>query len=203
MPGMIKKEDIEKVRATADLYDIVSATVTLKPSGTGTYVGLCPFHDEKTPSFSVRPALGVWHCFGCGLGGDVFGYVEHQENIDFRDAVELLADKYHIELHYDKADNVPAHTGSKRARLLEANEAAQEYFVSQLMTKEALAARKLLDGRNFSQADCQRFGCGYALKDGITWCGTLPAKASPSRRCSTRDSPVRASVAYTTISVAA
>ena len=115
---MIKKEDIEKVRATADLYDIVSATVTLKPSGTGTYVGLCPFHDEKTPSFSVRPALGVWHCFGCGLGGDVFGYVEHQENIDFRDAVELLADKYHIELHYDKADNVPAHTGSKRARLL-------------------------------------------------------------------------------------
>ena len=62
------------------------------------------------------------------LGGDVFGYVEHQENIDFRDAVELLADKYHIELHYDKADNVPAHTGSKRARLLEANEAAQEYF---------------------------------------------------------------------------
>ena len=87
MPGMILKEDIEKVRATADLYDIVSATVTLKPSGTGTYVGLCPFHDEKTPSFSVRPALGVWHCFGCGLGGDVFGYVEHQENFDFRYAV--------------------------------------------------------------------------------------------------------------------
>ena len=93
-----------KSRATADLYDIVSATVTLKPSGTGTYVGLCPFHDEKTPSFSVRPALGVWHCFGCGLGGDVFGYVEHQENVDFRDAVELLADKYHIELRYDQSN---------------------------------------------------------------------------------------------------
>lgn len=162
MPGMILKEDIEKVRATADLYDIVSATVTLKPSGTGTYVGLCPFHDEKTPSFSVRPALGVWHCFGCGLGGDVFGYVEHQENVDFRDAVELLADKYHIELRYDQPNAKKEHTGSKRARLLEANEAAQEFFVSQLMTKDALAARKLLDGRNFSQADCQRFGCGYA-----------------------------------------
>ena len=159
---MIKKEDIEKVRAVADLYDIVSETVTLKPSGTGTYVGLCPFHDEKTPSFSIRPALGVWHCFGCGLGGDVFGYIEHRENVDFRDAVELLADKYHIELHYDKSDNVPEHAGSKRSRLLEANEAAQEFFVSQLMTKDALAARKLLDGRNFSQADCQRFGCGYA-----------------------------------------
>lgn len=162
MPGMILKEDIEKVRATADLYDIVSATVSLKPSGTGAYVGLCPFHDEKTPSFSVRPALGVWHCFGCGIGGDVFGYVEHQENVDFRDAVELLADKYHIELHYDQSNAKKEHTGSKRARLLEANEAAQEFFVSQLMTKDALAARKLLDGRNFSQADCQRFGCGYA-----------------------------------------
>ena len=162
MPGMILKEDIEKVRATADLYDIVSATVSLKPSGTGAYVGLCPFHDEKTPSFSVRPALGVWHCFGCGLGGDVFGYVEHQENVDFRDSVELLADKYHIELHYDQSNAKKEHTGSKRARLLEANEAAQEFFVSQLMTKDALAARKLLDGRNFSQADCQRFGCGYA-----------------------------------------
>ena len=159
---MILKEDIEKVRATADLYDIVSATVSLKPSGTGAYVGLCPFHDEKTPSFSVRPALGVWHCFGCGLGGDVFGYVEHQENVDFRDAVELLADKYHIELHYDQSNAKKEHTGSKRARLLEANEAAQEFFVSQLMAKDALAARKLLDGRNFSQADCQRFGCGYA-----------------------------------------
>nr|WP_303792289.1 DNA primase [Bifidobacterium catenulatum] len=162
MPGMILKEDIEKVRATADLYDIVSATVSLKPSGTGTYVGLCPFHDEKTPSFSVRPALGVWHCFGCGLGGDVFGYIEHQENVDFRDAVELLADKYHIELRYDQSSAKKEHTGSKRARLLEVNEAAQEFFVSQLMTKDALAARKLLDGRNFSQADCQRFGCGYA-----------------------------------------
>lgn len=163
MPGMIVKEDVEKVRAAADLYDIVSASVTLKPSGTGTYVGLCPFHDEKTGSFSVRPSLGVWHCFGCGLGGDVFKYVQQAENIDFREAVELLADKYHIELHYvntGKGNN--ERTGSKRARLLEATEEAQKFFVSQIMSKEALAARKLLGGRNFSQADCERFGCGYA-----------------------------------------
>lgn len=162
MPGMIKKEDVEKVRAAADLYDIVSASVTLKPSGTGTYMGLCPFHDEKTPSFSVRPSLGVWHCFGCGQGGDVFGYVEQRENIDFREAVELLADRYHIELHYESGSGRDEHAGSKRARLLEANEEAQRFFVSQIMTKEALAARKLLGGRNFSQADCERFGCGYA-----------------------------------------
>ncbi|MBM6698795.1 DNA primase [Bifidobacterium pullorum subsp. saeculare] len=164
MAGMIKKEDIEKVRAAADLYDIVSATVTLKPSGTGTYVGLCPFHDEKTGSFNVRPALGVWHCFGCGLGGDVFKYVEQAENIDFREAVELLADRYHIELHYEDAGRAgrPEHSGSKRARLLEANEEAQRFFTGNIMSKEALAARKLLGGRNFSQADCERFGCGYA-----------------------------------------
>ena len=164
MVGMIKKEDVEKVRAAADLYDIVSATVTLKPSGTGTFVGLCPFHDEKTGSFNVRPSLGVWHCFGCGLGGDVFKYVEQSENIDFREAVELLADKYHIELHYENSGNGPAreNTGSKRTRLLEACEEAQRFFVSQILTKEALPARKLLGGRNFSQADCERFGCGYA-----------------------------------------
>ena len=162
---MILKEDVEKVRAAADLYDIVSASVALKPSGTGNYVGLCPFHDEKTGSFNVRPSLGVWHCFGCGLGGDVFKFVEQQENIDFREAVELLADKYHIELHYEQSgqgSSRDAHAGSKRARLLEANEEAQRFFVSQIMSKEALAARKLLGGRNFSQADCERFGCGYA-----------------------------------------
>lgn len=162
MAGMIEKEDVEKVRAAADLYDIVSSTVTLKPSGTGTFVGLCPFHDEKTPSFNVRPSLGVWHCFGCGLGGDVFAYVEHRENIDFREAVELLADKYHIELHYESGGGREEHSGSARARLIEANEEAQRFFLSQITSREALAARKLLDGRNFSQADCERFGCGYA-----------------------------------------
>ncbi|MBT1177580.1 DNA primase [Bifidobacterium callimiconis] len=161
MPGLILKEDIEKVRAAADLYDIVSADVTLKPSGSGTYMGLCPFHDEKTPSFSVRPGLGAWHCFGCGLGGDVFKYVEQSENVGFADAVEILADKYHIELRYD-SNQPQQRQGSKRSRLLEANEAAQKFFVSQIMSKEALAARKLLAGRNFSQADCERFGCGYA-----------------------------------------
>lgn len=161
MPGLILKEDIEKVRAAADLYDIVSADVTLKSSGSGTYMGLCPFHDEKSPSLSVRPALGAWHCFGCGLGGDVFKYVEESQGVGFADAVEILADRYHIELHYDSS-KPDQRQGSKRSRLLEANAEAQRYFVSQIMSREALAARKLLAGRNFSQADCERFGCGYA-----------------------------------------
>lgn len=162
MAGMIVKEDIEKVRNAADLYDIVSADVTLKPSGLGSFTGLCPFHDEKTPSFSVRPSMGVWHCFGCGRSGDVFKYVEESENLDFRDAVEYLADRCHIELHYVAGDTPAKHQGSKRTRLLEANEAAQRFFTAQLMTEEALPARQMLAGRDFSQADCTRFGCGYA-----------------------------------------
>lgn len=162
---MIVKEDIERVRAAADLYDIVSATVTLKPSGTGTFVGLCPFHDEKTPSFSVRPSLGVWHCFGCGAGGDVFKYVEQKENIDFREAVEFLADRYHIEMHYKQEQNNDSQArGSKRVRLLEANEEAQKFFVSNLGTKEAAPARELLAGRNFTPQQSARFSCGYAPK---------------------------------------
>ena len=165
MVGMIVKEDIERVRAAADLYDIVSATVTLKPSGTGTFVGLCPFHDEKTPSFSVRPSLGVWHCFGCGAGGDVFKYVEQKENIDFREAVEFLADRYHIEMHYKQEQNSDSQSrGSKRARLLEANEEAQKFFVSNLGTQEAAPARELLAGRNFTPQQSARFSCGYAPK---------------------------------------
>lgn len=76
MAGLIRQEDIDKVRNAADLYDIVSASVKLKPAGVGSFSGLCPFHDEKTPSFYVRPSMGLWHCFGCGRSGDVFGYVQ-------------------------------------------------------------------------------------------------------------------------------
>lgn len=161
---MIVKEDIERVRSVADLYDIVSQTVTLKPSGTGTFVGLCPFHDEKTPSFSVRPALGMWHCFGCGLGGDVFKYVQQKENIDFREAVELLADRYHLEMHYEdaQANEHGNARSSKRARLLAANEQAQAFFLQHIQSNEAQAARDLLQGRNFTQEQWERFGCGYA-----------------------------------------
>lgn len=165
MPGYITKESVEAVRSAADLYDIVSADVTLKPSGAGSFVGLCPFHEEKTGSFNIRPSLGSWHCFGCGLGGDVFAYVEQKENVDFAQAVELLADKYHIELKYeDSGSSSKKRQGSTRSRLLEVCEQTQKFFASQLSADEALPARKLLAGRNFTQADCERFGCGYALQ---------------------------------------
>lgn len=164
MPGRIIKEDIEKVREAADLYDIVSATVTLQSAGASGYKGLCPFHDEKTPSFNVNTVNNHWKCFGCGLGGDVFEFVQRSEGIEFPEAVQFLADRYRIELHYDQSSQQlgQQHRGSSRSRLLEANAAAQKFFMRQLMTEEALPARQLLGGRNFSKADGERFGCGYA-----------------------------------------
>ena len=104
---MLTDDTLRKVRETARIDEVASGYLTLHRSGKD-FVALCPFHDEKTGSFNVRPSLGVWHCFGCGLGGDVFKYVEQSENIDFREAVELLADKYHIELHYENSGNGPA-----------------------------------------------------------------------------------------------
>ncbi|MFC0265552.1 DNA primase [Alloscardovia macacae] len=164
MPGRIVKEDIEKVREAADLYDVVSASVTLQHAGSNAWKGLCPFHDEKTPSFNVNVATNHWKCFGCGLGGDVFEFVQRSEGIEFPEAVQYLADRYRIELHYDQSAHMADQTrrGTTRSRLLEANAAAQKFFMSQLMTKEALPARQLLGGRTFTQADCERFGCGYA-----------------------------------------
>ena len=164
MAGMIKQEDIEQVRQAADLYDVVSDSVSLKRSGSGEFMGLCPFHDEKTPSFAVRPALGMWHCFGCGLGGDVFAYVERHEGVGFADAVEILADKYGITLHYENQRGGQKRKSSSRTRLLQVNEEAQNFFTHNLLTKEALPARQLLGGRTFTQKDAQLFGCGYAPK---------------------------------------
>lgn len=164
MAGKIKQEDIEKVRQTADLYEIVSADVQLKPSGGSRYMGLCPFHDDKSPSMSVNPASGLWHCFACGAGGDTFGYIEQRDGLDFRGAVEMLADQYHIELHYETTPGYkPQEQHSTRQRLLAANEEAQRFFTDQIThNPEAVAAHKLLDGRNFSWNDALRFGCGYA-----------------------------------------
>lgn len=165
MAGMIRHEDIERVREAADLYDVVSESgVSLKRSGSGEFMGLCPFHDEKTPSFAVRPSLGLWHCFGCGLGGDVFAYVERHEGVGFADAVEILADKYGITLRYENSPEGRHRKGSSRSRLLQVNEETQAFFAKNLMSKEALPARQLLGGRTFTAKQSEEFGCGYAPK---------------------------------------
>lgn len=177
MAGFVVPEDIEKIRSMANLYDIVSDDVMLKQSGSQ-YMGLCPFHDEKTPSFSVNPSNGYWHCFGCGKSGDVFNYVEERDGIDFREALELLADRYHYELHYQQGtqDRGSRHRGVSRARLLEACSEAQNFFSAQLFAPEALKARQLLAGRSFPQEACKRFGCGYAPRGGNELVRHLSAK---------------------------
>ena len=126
MVGMIKKH-VEKIYAAADLYDIVSATVTLKSSGTGTFVGLCPFHDEKTGSFNVRPSLGVWHCFGCGWVATHSNTSNNPKTSTDMKPRELLADKYRHRAALREQRQWPGdgeNTGSKRTRLLEACEEA-------------------------------------------------------------------------------
>ncbi len=173
---MIRHEDIERVRQAADLYEVVSDSVSLKRSGSGEFMGLCPFHDEKTPSFAVRPGMGLWHCFGCGLGGDVFAYVERHEGVGFADAVEILADKFGITLHYVDSREGQHRKGSSRTRLLQVNEEAQNFFAKNLLSKEALPARQLLGGRTFTAAQSQQFGCGYAPKGWDNLVGYLARK---------------------------
>lgn len=159
MAYSIPKEEVEKVREAADLYDLISETVTLKRSGSEMYVGLCPFHDEKTPSFSVRPSLGTWHCFGCGEGGDVFDYIEKRDGVDFQEAVKILADKYSISLHMEKRS---APSISTRSRLLGALSEAQSFFEQSAKEDTERHLEKFLAGRQFSVEQGEEFGCGWA-----------------------------------------
>ena len=99
MAGRIQRADIDLVRERADIAEIVGAHVTLKPAGVGSLKGLCPFHDERTPSFHVRPQLGLWHCFGCNEGGDVISFVQRIDHVSFAEAVEFLAGKAGVQLH--------------------------------------------------------------------------------------------------------
>ncbi len=101
MAGRIRAEDITTVKERTSIEDVVRDHVTLRPAGVGSLKGLCPFHDEKTPSFTVRPAVGTYHCFGCGEGGDVLSFVQKVEHLTFTESVERLATKLGLELHYE------------------------------------------------------------------------------------------------------
>lgn len=160
MAYSIPKEEVEEVREAADLYDLISETVTLKRSGSEMYMGLCPFHDEKTPSFSVRPSLGTWHCFGCGEGGDVFDYIEKRDGVDFQEAVKILADRYSIPLHLEQRTGPSKF--STRSRLLEACAEAESFFEQSAKEDPGRHLEKFLSGRQFSLEQGGEFGCGWA-----------------------------------------
>ncbi|GAB3100489.1 DNA primase [Isoptericola nanjingensis] len=168
MAGLIKREDVEAVRERARIEEIVSAHVTLKPAGVGSLKGLCPFHDERTPSFHVRPGVGRWHCFGCGEGGDVISFVQKIDGMGFTDAVEFLADRAGVQLRYEDsrtgaaADRGPREEPGRRQRLIEAHKVAAEFYSEQLFGPGAQAGRAFLAERSFDRADAEHFGVGYA-----------------------------------------
>jgi len=165
MAGTINRDDIAAVRERAPLEEIVRERVALKSGGVGALKGLCPFHDEKTPSFQVRPAQGHWHCFGCGEGGDVIAFIMKADGLPFAEAVEYLAGRAGVTLRYESGGTRgPSDGGSGRRRLLEAHRVAEEFFAAQLVTPEAKTGRDFLTGRGFGKEAAAQFGVGYAPK---------------------------------------
>ncbi len=136
--------------------------VALKRAGADSLKGLCPFHDEKSPSFHVRPNHGLFHCFGCGEGGDVFAFLQKIDHVGFVEAVEQMADRINYKINYEGGGTSVQRDRGTRSRLVAANAAAHEFYVSQLSTPDAAAARKYLTERNFDDAAARHFGCGYA-----------------------------------------
>ena len=166
MAGRIRDEDIAAVREKVRIDEVVSSYVTLRNAGGGSMKGLCPFHDEKSPSFHVTPSRGFFHCFGCQEGGDVFTFLMKIDGLSFSEAVERMADKYGIQLRRDESGHDDRPKGPQRRRLVEAHAVAQEFYAEQLATPEALAARQFLDQRGFDQDAALHFGVGFAPRDG-------------------------------------
>jgi DNA primase len=159
----IREEDIDALRDRADLVEIVSSHSRLKKSGGHTFKGLCPFHSEKTPSFTVDAAKGLWHCFGCGEGGDVYRFVEKVENLSFPEAAEWLARKTGLELHYEEMRPGERRAFGVKARIIAANEEAALFFHKMLMSSpEASAARRYLEARSFGRDVAERWRLGFA-----------------------------------------
>jgi len=163
MAGLIRQGDIEEVKARTNIADIISDYVTLKSAGVGSMKGLCPFHDERSPSFHVRPQVGFYHCFGCGESGDVYSFLQKMDHVSFSEAVERLAGRAGMELHYEGGDGgAPDHTN--RARLYAANQAAADFFVDKLGSPGAQVGRTFLGERGFDAQAAARFGIGFAPK---------------------------------------
>jgi DNA primase len=162
MAGRIPDRDIAAIRERVRIEEVVGDYVQLRRAGADSLKGLCPFHDEKSPSFHVRPNHGHFHCFGCGEGGDVYAFVQKIEHVSFVEAVEMLADRIGHTINYSgPATSVQRDRGS-RSRLIAANAAAAEFYAAELDSDEAAPARKYLTERNFDAEAARHFGCGFA-----------------------------------------
>jgi DNA primase len=164
MAGRIRNDDVALVREKSRIDEVVREHVSLKSAGGSSLKGLCPFHDEKSPSFHVTPSKGFWYCFGCGEGGDVIGFLQRLEHLSFSEVVEKLANKYNIQLRYDDNQIRSGVSTGQRTRIIEANKYASEFFASNLNSAEAETGRNFLKERGFDKNSALKFRVGYALK---------------------------------------
>ncbi|MER7676165.1 MULTISPECIES: DNA primase [unclassified Streptomyces] len=163
MAGRINDEDVKAVRDAVPIDAVVSEYLQLRNAGGGNLKGLCPFHDEKSPSFQVSPSKGLFHCFGCQEGGDTITFVMKVDHLSFSEAVERLAGQAGITLRYEEGGYNPSHQRGERIRLVEAHKIAAQFYIEQLDTSpEADAGRKFLAERGFDQAAATHFGVGYS-----------------------------------------
>jgi DNA primase len=161
--GRINDEDVKAVRDAVPIDAVVSEYLQLRNAGGGNLKGLCPFHDEKSPSFQVSPSKGLFHCFGCQEGGDTITFVMKVDHLTFSESVERLAGQAGITLRYEEGGYNPSHQRGERIRLVEAHKIAAQFYVEQLDTSpEADAGRKFLAERGFDQAAAAHFGVGYS-----------------------------------------
>lgn len=181
-PVRIRQEDVEHVRERTRIDEVVAEHVTLKQAGVGSMKGLCPFHDERTPSFHVRPQLGLFHCFGCGESGDVISFVQRIDHLSFVEAVERLAARIGHTLRYedDAGGRGPVRREQvgQRQRLVEANRVAAAFYAEQLATSaDALAGRTFLSRRDFDRDAAAHFGVGFSPRSGEALLRHLRGKA--------------------------
>ncbi|MCW2813050.1 MAG: primase [Nocardioides sp.] len=167
MPGRIREEDIAAVREKVRIDEVIGDYVTLRNAGSGSMKGLCPFHDEKSPSFNVNPQRGFFHCFGCQEGGDAVTFLMKIDGLSFTEAIERLADKAGIVLRREDGDDrADRPKGPPRQRLVEVNRAAQEFYAEHLHGPEGVAGRQFLKERGFDQDSAEHFGMGFAPREG-------------------------------------
>ncbi|MCW5951880.1 MAG: DNA primase [Propionibacteriaceae bacterium] len=176
MAGLINEEDLAAVRERSRIEEVVGSYVTLRRDGSDSLGGLCPFHDERTPSFHVVPSRGFFKCFGCGEGGDVINFVQKINNLSFTEAVEYLADRVGVQLRYTEGGGRDRPEPGLRQRILEANREAADFFARQLTTPDAIAGRQFLDSRGFDREAAEHFGVGFAPRGGRELASHLRAR---------------------------
>ena len=171
MSGRIRDEDVAYIRDRSPIDEVVGDYVQLKSAGGGAKKGLCPFHDEKSPSFTVTPSKGFFHCFGCQTGGDVIAFLMKIDHLTFTETIERLADRLGYTLRYEEGgSNAPTFSAGARSRLIAANTEAAKFYQEQLNAPAAAHGRDLLTKRGFDKAACMQFGVGFAPDewDGLT-----------------------------------